>query len=186
MKNKVPRRPFYFVRHGQTDANAQGLMCGGDWDIPLNSHGIEQAKSRSLGIANLVPQISHVFASPMKRAQETAKLLTQHLLIDIQTVEGLREWRVGEWEKRPWGEVPNPFETKEDPSGGETRSHFEARIEAAVSAVLAQTDGVPLLVSHGAAAHALFTVLDVDKKQIENCTIYFVQPIGSTWTLNQV
>ncbi|MEC7275963.1 MAG: histidine phosphatase family protein [Bdellovibrionota bacterium] len=32
----IPNKIFYFVRHGQTEANAKGLICGGEWDIPLN------------------------------------------------------------------------------------------------------------------------------------------------------
>ena len=36
------REPFYFLRHGQTDWNAEGLLQG-QTEIPLNVIGMNQA-----------------------------------------------------------------------------------------------------------------------------------------------
>ncbi len=40
-------RSFYFLRHALTDANAQKLLCGGAWDIPLNAEGQRQVVQAS-------------------------------------------------------------------------------------------------------------------------------------------
>jgi probable phosphoglycerate mutase len=181
----IPSKRFYFLRHGKTDANERGLTCGGEWDISLNAEGVSQAEKLSVMLAHVDFKINAIFCSPMKRAQETARLINSHLKAPIYTIEELREWCVGEWETKPWGEVPNPFNTTIDPPLGETRAFFEQRIERAVANVLSNFSGTPLFVSHGAAAHALFTVLGTDKIQIENCTLYSVNPGELKWSLQK-
>ncbi len=181
----IASRVFYFVRHGRTEANAQGLMCGGEWDIDLNEEGTIQARAASDLISSLEPRINGIFCSPMRRARQTSELINAQTKLTVEIIEDLREWRVGEWESKPWGEVPNPFNTTEDPPGGERRLDFESRIERAVAGVLNNFPGIPLFVSHGAAAHALFTVLGADKLQIENCVIYRVEPNGLRWIVSK-
>jgi 2,3-bisphosphoglycerate-dependent phosphoglycerate mutase len=180
----IPARLFYFVRHGQTDANTQGLMCGGDWDIPLNVQGRIQAEGLAPSLIELTPKIQKIFVSPMQRALETAKLLNNAANLELEVVEGLREWRVGQWERKPWGEVPNPFNTTEEPAEGELRADFETRIETAVANILNGYRGTPLIVSHGAAAHALFTVMGTDLNLIDNCVIYQIQPVNKRWIIS--
>lgn len=182
----IPPRLFYFIRHGRTDANAKGLMCGGEWDVDLNDEGRQQATAVSELLLRLDCKIDKIFVSPMKRAQQTAALINGHSKLPLCTVEELREWCVGNWESKPWGEVPNPFNTTEEPPQGEPRTIFERRIEQAVESVLTEFSGVPLFVSHGAAAHALFTVLGADKLQIENCTLYRIEPAGLKWLVTKI
>ena len=64
--------PFWFLRHGETDWNAQGLSQG-NVDIPLNPTGYAQARSaaerlRRRGIATIV-------TSPLARARVTAEIV---------------------------------------------------------------------------------------------------------------
>lgn len=183
----VEKTTFYFVRHGQTDANARGLMCGGEWDIELNETGQEQATKLADKVARLNPSITKLCVSPMLRAQQTAKHLNSILKAPKLTVEGLREWCVGEWEGRPWDDVPNPFNTTEDPPAGETRSQFEDRVLNAVkNSLKSHHDEVLLFVSHGAVAHALFTLLGVDSLKIENCALYQIYADGLHWKLKKL
>jgi len=182
----IPPRVFYYVRHGQTDANAQNMMCGGDWDISLNAEGRSQAKVVASKVRALTPKIEKLFVSPMTRTQQTAEIINTALGLEMKTVEGLREWKVGEWEQKPWDDVPNPFNTTVDPPGGESRVEFEARVSSAVTEILNGFSGVPLIVAHGAVAHSLFTVLGSDIFEIENCVVYLIQPEGFKWTLTVV
>ena len=182
----LAKKLFYFVRHGQTDANAQGLTCGGDWDISLNEKGKEQARRLANKIATLSPSIEHLYVSPMLRTRQTAEKLNAKLKAPISIIEGLREWRVGDWEKRPWKEIPNPFYTTENPANGEAIEQFEVRIRQTLNEILNQKKGIALIVSHGAVAHRLFNYLGFEQVQIENCEIYKVEPARSKWTLNKV
>ncbi|CAB9507841.1 Probable phosphoglycerate mutase GpmB [Seminavis robusta] len=69
-----PLKPFhrrvFLLRHGQTDWNSAGKMQGGGFDIPLNSHGQQQAAA----VANELSGISMgaVASSHLQRALQTA------------------------------------------------------------------------------------------------------------------
>lgn len=83
----IPRIPFYFVRHGETDWNKtrQGLCP--DSSIPLNATGITQATQTSVHIAPL--GIDIIYSSPLKRAHQTAEIINSALDLDIVLHEGL-------------------------------------------------------------------------------------------------
>ena len=76
---------IYIVRHGQTDWNLNGRY-GGRIDVPLNAIGIEQAniiKDELNGI-----KFNKVFSSPLIRAYETAKIITDNeITIDDRLIE---------------------------------------------------------------------------------------------------
>lgn len=183
----IKNRKFYFIRHAQTDANAQGLMCGGEWDIPLNNTGIEQVSLARPVFENLCNEVDRLFVSPMIRTKMTADSLNKSLKLPIEYIEGLREWCVGDWEKQPWEDVPNPFNTTEDPPNGETREQFEERVITTVNQCLEKCDNENVLfVSHGAVAHTLFTFMGVDTPFIKNATIYALVPLEKHWHLEEV
>ncbi|MDP1974902.1 MAG: histidine phosphatase family protein [Alphaproteobacteria bacterium] len=79
---------FYFMRHGQTDWNAQQLLMG-QKDIPLNDLGKEQAKKTIQKVRKL--NIQTIYTSPLKRAFETAQIIATPLNINIIIVEDLKE-----------------------------------------------------------------------------------------------
>lgn len=87
-----------FVRHGQTDWNAEGLLQGGT-DVPLNDHGRMQAHET----AKLLKEAGEwdvIVSSPMKRALETAKILAADLGCEqkIKTYADLKERTYGDYE----------------------------------------------------------------------------------------
>jgi|GEM_PF-1545687 len=183
----IVNKKFYFIRHAQTDANAQGLMCGGEWDIPLNNIGIEQVSLARPVFEKLGDEIDKLLVSPMVRTKTTANLLNKNMQLPIEYVEGLREWCVGDWEKKPWDDVPNPFNTTEDPPNGESREEFEKRVISTINLNLEKSDDrSPLFVSHGAVAHTLFTYMGVDTPFIKNSTIYTLTPREKHWYLEEV
>lgn len=122
---------FYFARHGQTDANIQAVMCGGEWDIELNEAGIAQARAATTLLANANHDIKTICVSPMKRALKTAHILNEVLSVPIEIVEELKEWEVGDWSRMPYHQLPNLFRGDADPPNGETRNEFDARIHRA-------------------------------------------------------
>jgi broad specificity phosphatase PhoE len=64
----LQRVPFWFLRHGETDWNAQGLSQG-NVDIPLNPTGLAQARSAAERLHNR--GIATIVASPLSRARDT-------------------------------------------------------------------------------------------------------------------
>lgn len=64
---------LYIARHGQTDWNVQH-KAQGRTDIPLNETGCEQAQKLRNNIKDI--RFDAVYASPLKRAAETAQIAT--------------------------------------------------------------------------------------------------------------
>jgi probable phosphoglycerate mutase len=84
------------VRHGQTDWNLQRRIQG-NTDIPLNDTG----RADALAAAEVLAAGSYdaVYASPLVRAQETARIIATRLGLDEPvTTRGLREREFGEAE----------------------------------------------------------------------------------------
>ena len=94
-----------FIRHGQTDWNAEGRLQGSS-DIPLNEVGRQQARDAVavLGAGSW----DAIVSSPLSRARETAEIIASGLGIelgrsydelierDYGQAEGMQD---GEWEK---------------------------------------------------------------------------------------
>uniref|UniRef100_A0A7R9ZCF0 Phosphoglycerate mutase n=1 Tax=Pseudictyota dubia TaxID=2749911 RepID=A0A7R9ZCF0_9STRA len=64
------RKRVYLIRHGQTDWNAQGLMQGGGYDIPLNEYGLAQARHVAEALGGI--ELDVVASSHLSRASQTA------------------------------------------------------------------------------------------------------------------
>lgn len=133
------RKSFVLIRHGETPLNAAGLI-GGITDVPLTERGRAQALAQA---ESLVPyQFDAVLVSPLRRAQETARLLFPKRPMRI--VAGLAERNWGVLEERPQSMQP-PYE--ETPEGGEAWIDFCTRVIEALNTILAQYES-PVIVAH--------------------------------------
>lgn len=102
-----PITKIYFVRHGQTKANKEGLLIG-QWDIPLNDTGKQQAKNAGLILKNKteIKKIDCIIASPLIRTMQTAKSISQITGVKkIITNNDIMERDEGDWEKKSYWEV---------------------------------------------------------------------------------
>jgi broad specificity phosphatase PhoE len=88
----IPKRPFHFLRHGQTDWNLEGRYQG-HCDTPLNRAGIAQAHAAAERLAE-VP-IDRIVVSPLIRAVATAAIVAERLGKPIQIERGLVERNFG-------------------------------------------------------------------------------------------
>lgn len=165
---------FYFVRHGQTDANISGVMCGGEWDIDLNETGVKQAKEAALRLKEIEHNIQSICVSPMKRTLATAEILNTALNVPVTVVEELREWCVGEWSRQPFNKLPNLFEEGNEPPNGEKRHLFHKRVEHGFRQSVGLSASPVLIVSHGAVWHAIAKVLKMPGGLIHNCRVHKV------------
>lgn len=137
------------VRHGQTDWNKAGRMQGST-DIDLNDTGREQAAAAGREIAEQGERWDVLAASPLSRAQETARILGAQVgLEDVVTLPGVIERHYGAAE----GEVLT-FEESRHPQdlydGVEPIEDVYRRGVAALKEfVLAHPGQNLLVVSHG-------------------------------------
>ena len=154
---------IYFIRHGETDWNKQGLIQG-SVETELNALGILQVQA----VANaLVQKREELFGfqfvcSPQHRAQQTMGYITSALGISMEQVKTeprVRELGFGIWEGKPFWELkdspiyPADAETRYDwrPEGGESYADGVARVDDWLSTVMLPT----LVVAHGAVGRCL-------------------------------
>ncbi|HET9147903.1 MAG TPA: histidine phosphatase family protein, partial [Acetobacteraceae bacterium] len=148
----LPRRGFWYLRHGQTDWNAAGVSQGAV-EVPLNETGRAQARAAASILAGR--GIVEIIASPMGRARETAEIVNQVLNLPLSFEPELREVRFGEQEGQklaPW--FQDWLDGKVTPPGAESFAELSARAEHAMSRVLARP-GPVLIVAHGAIFRAI-------------------------------
>jgi broad specificity phosphatase PhoE len=140
-------------------------------DPPLNSNGIEAARTIAKVFKGNPQKISVVLSSPLLRAIQTADCVHDVLKVKIRVISDLREQDLGKWEGKKVTEVPTFSMFNQAPPGGEKYSDFENRIERAVDFILAQK-GTPLVVSHGLVGHCILKVLEAPDAKVEKCVLY--------------
>ena len=67
---------FYFIRHGQTVWNVENKICGAT-DSPLTEYGREQAKETGQKILAEGIKADEILCSPLSRAADTARLISE-------------------------------------------------------------------------------------------------------------
>lgn len=165
---------FWFLRHGETDWNAQGLSQG-NVDIPLNPTGIAQARAAAQRLRHR--GIVTIAASPLSRARVTAEIVGEALGLPVSIDEGLREVRFGVQEGQPMSDwfthwISGHF----TPEGAESFAALKQRAVAAVNRATALPP-VVLVVAHGALFRALRMAMGIEPQaRTPNAVPIFCEP----------
>lgn len=156
----------HLVRHGQTEANVAGR-----WQGRTDGSLTERGRAQGVELASWFGGVEHVYASPLRRASDTANAYAGVFGLDMTTLDDLVETDFGEWEdlspaeiRRRWpAEWERTYVGMEDiPRGatGETLGQSAVRLTNAVAEVLAaHPDGACALFSHGGAIRAYAAAL---------------------------
>ncbi len=172
---------FYFVRHGQTEANALELLAGSGLDYPLTSEGHRQAEALANDFARHVTHpVYRLIVSNMTRTLQTASYLAKALKIEAETHADFREWHLGEWEGKTFAEFGHLLLNEGEPKTGESRAQFYGRVERAWQAV--HSDHQPyVIVAHGGVWLAMQDILKIPRFKIENCNLVRVESADGRW-----
>ena len=81
------------VRHGETDWNKERRVQGLS-NLGLNETGRKQAEALARALKN--ERVEAIYASPLRRAHETAYAISRFHRVEVTTVDGLKELDVGE------------------------------------------------------------------------------------------
>jgi broad specificity phosphatase PhoE len=145
------------IRHGETEWNKQRRIQGCRSDTRLSQKGLEQADR--LAAALRKEAIDAIYASPMKRASETAQITAEACKLQVHVFNELREIDAGELDGLFERELSGPYETawKEFRNGnastplpgGESLQDLQKRTSWAVDRILEKhIDGTVVVVAH--------------------------------------
>jgi probable phosphoglycerate mutase len=157
----------FLVRHGATTLSAEDRFAG-ETDVALSDLGREQARLLAQRLMN--EKIAAVYASPLSRAVETARILAEPHALEIQTRDGLREISHGHWEQMTRREVEERFPKEAAewecdpftfaPVGGESGLAVTARALPVLIQMVRENPGATVLVvSHKATIRLLLSSL---------------------------
>jgi broad specificity phosphatase PhoE len=163
----APATRVFLVRHGDTVLSAEDRFAG-ETDVELSEKGREEARRLAKRLKD--EKIAAVYASPMGRTVETARIIAEPHGLEVHTCDGFREISHGHWEGMKRHEVEEKFpqemaEWEKDPytfapTGGESGLAVTARALPALIDLVRKHPGENILiVSHKATIRLLLSSL---------------------------
>ena len=156
----IPKRPFLFLRHGETEFNREGRYQG-RIDVPLNDNGVAQATAAAKVLA--AQDFDRIITSPANRVLKTAAIVAEATGKPMFVDGDLMELFVGSFEGRLVQDVKQELKVDPEtpliemlPDDAEQWAEFQPRVTKAVAAWLERhPDETLLFASHGLVFRAL-------------------------------
>lgn len=148
---------FYLIRHGETAWNVEGRMQGHS-DIPLGDNGREQAQHVAQTLSHI--SIDAIYSSPLSRAAETAKIISETVGLPVTINEGLKERNLGTLEGKSqaemhaiypdWGTMTEEERFKDNREGTESGENTSTRVLRTLQEIAKTHEGKQIIaVTHG-------------------------------------
>jgi probable phosphoglycerate mutase len=150
------------LRHGQTDANAAGVLQGHQ-PTPLNRLGVQQAARLAERLASFHPPIEVLISSDLPRATQTAGSIAAACGLKLVVDAAWRERGFGLLEGKPVGdrEMWRAASGEMDPPGAELTADMHERVRQALIK-LPETypkANVVAVVTHGGPIRSIMRML---------------------------
>jgi broad specificity phosphatase PhoE len=164
---RPPATRLLLIRHGEVEARYQRIF-GGRIDMNLSPRGKRQSKKLAEYLQ--AKTIDAVYASPMKRVQQTLAPTLKLGGHEQKIFPGLREVDFGDWTGLGWAAVREKFgfpehawlEQIENPGApkGENGQAFRARVEPCLREILQKHHGENVAIfCHGGVIRMLLAIL---------------------------
>ena len=158
---------LFLLRHAEVEARYQRIF-GGQIDMDLSPRGHEQAAALAKHLGNHA--FDAIYASPMKRVQQTLAPVAAGRKQTPIILAGLREVHFGDWTGLGWEEVKTRFnvsafqwlEKLEQAAipNAESAKTFRARVEPCVEQILRDHPGQSVaVVCHGGTIRMILSIL---------------------------
>ena len=162
-----PATRLLLIRHGEVEARYQGIF-GGRIDMNLSPRGTRQAKI--LADYLRAKTIDAIYASPMKRVQQTLAPTLKQSGHEQKIFHDLREVDFGDWTGLNWETVRDRFDfavhewlhqlQKPGAPNGESGRTFRARVEPCLREIIRRHPGENVAVfCHGGVIRMLLAIL---------------------------
>lgn len=175
---------IYFVRHGQSVSNAQGVHAGRGLDSELTDQGRQNSRLSAQKAKKDGIKIDQIIASPMKRTWDTALEFAHVYNLSVTVDDRLKEYDIGLATGVPITDCDNDYQTS-NPSS-EPVIDFQARVLDFLQSI-DNSDQNILIVSHGGVARIIrYSYMDskpnnfLDMPVINNSQLYTLKQIKTT------
>ena len=180
LREAIPQKPFYFMRHGETDYNKNLILQGGLIDSSINETGQQQAVKAGKRIAEVFNP-SVVWHSELQRTKQTMEGVLSQMPEKQREIDnhfGLNERSFGLFDGKSADELPGLFHYYQCSPEGETWLKVVSRIAVALEDILNKSDETPLIVAHGAVARCMGDLLGAwpQDHRFQNCEAWYVEP----------
>lgn len=158
---------LFLLRHGEVEERYHRVF-GGRIDMDLSPRGHEQARA----LANFLRRrpIDAIYASPMRRAQQTLAPLASHCPKPAITRPEFREVDFGDWTGLTWEQVHSRYQVSAFDwlerieqgaiANAETGAGFRARVEPALQEIVREHAGESVaIVCHGGVIRMMLSIL---------------------------
>ena len=174
-----------FIRHGQTDWNAQDFLQGSS-DIPLNDTGRRQAHEAAAALGH--GKWEAIVSSPLSRARETARIMAADLGLELgRSYDELSERDYGQAEGMTLEESEKHWPNRTG-GGIEPLDSVVARGRQAIDLIAAEFPGKNVaIVCHGTIIrYTLSSIAGYKLDQIHNGSVVLVDDADGHWTVRSV
>jgi broad specificity phosphatase PhoE len=155
------------IRHAEVEPRYQGAF-GGQIDMNLSPRGREQARTLARFLRG--KKIEAIYASPMKRVQQTLAPFLKNGAPPQKILSDLREVHFGDWKGLNWEQVCDKFSLQTHEwldhierglaPNGETGPQFRARIEPRLKRIIQNHPGETVAIfCHGGVIRMILAIL---------------------------
>ena len=147
----------YFIRHGQTVWNVQHRIAGVT-DVKLTEEGYRQARAAAEELRNSGLRIDEIWSSPLRRASETARILSEATGIPWRSEPRLKEQNFGRWEGKATvdeGFILEKQQFARRCGGGESMLQVAQRVYDVLDELKWEPDRTRILVAHNGIARVV-------------------------------
>lgn len=181
---------FYYVRHGKTEFNRDGIIQGGRVDSPLVPETLPVLDQTAQALSAI--DLAQCWCSPLGRAQASAERILKGRKVPLKTLESLHEFDFGELDGESYAEHRLSFArhfVRQDFSdiGGESGDEVRSRVQHAFRKMFkeAKNGDSVLVVAHGALLRSVlleFSRMSQASRKISALTMKV--PNGSISTIS--
>lgn len=163
-----------FVRHGESVDDIEDRY-GGSADFDLTEKGKKQVLEASKKISSLDEKFEVILSSPLKRAFQSAEIISNELGLEVEVLEYLKERNLNgvltgltrSEAKKKYPEVVETHNRWEYVDGSERTEDFNNRVKNAIQYLLKMQYGSLVAVTHGLFLKAFFKeFLNIDVKKV--------------------
>lgn len=173
---------FVFIRHGETSWT-KAMIPLGIQDLPLTPAGEAQVQDLSKVLQETAFRKAPIYASPLRRTQQTAEILRGPLDTTIVTIQTLEERRFGGGR----GRMAHELAASEVPPDAESQESFDIRVTETMLLLMKDNRARPfIVVGHSKFFDSLCHSLGLQSPKIGFAGAYVFQQTGTGWSLEKL